>query len=264
MQGAALWTKIEYASIMLLGDGFLTASAGSKFFAGSLELMKVAMLTSPAGIFAVAIGAIATAFLLFDKDAKAASTSLDNFNNSLMKTDFYLDKVQEKLSKGIYTDNSAAIDKMNMVDLNKYRDDALAREKEIGDKINENDTAMTMLMGKGRGQANLGRVRELEDANKLLSFNLSQIKSGREKADKRIKNMPKTGITNQLAGDIAMKQTNKVTGNRSINIKIDINNLINEFSVKTTTINESTKKITELVTQALLAAVNDSQNVAGL
>jgi hypothetical protein len=60
-----------------------------------------------------------------------------------------------------------------------------------------------------------------------------------------------------------MKQTAKVTGNRSINIKIDIGNLINEFTIKATTINESAGKIKDLVTQVLLSAVNDSQIVAG-
>jgi tape measure domain-containing protein len=263
LQASVLWTKIQYASIVLLGDGFLTASAGSKFFAGSLQMLKTAMLTNPIGLMAVAVGTLAAAFFAFSGDADKATTSLDNFNVSLMKTDFYIDKVQEKLSKGIYTDKSAMIDKMNAADLQKYRDEAITREKEIGDKIAANDAAITAIMKKAPNTNNLRRIDELEDANKLLAFNLQALRQSREKADQRLKTMPKADITNKFAGDVALKQTQKVTGNRSVTINIHIDELIHDFTVKTTTINESPKKVAELVTQTLLAAVNDSQIVAG-
>lgn len=263
LQGAVLWTKIQWASITLLGDGFLTASAGSKFFAGSLQLMKTAMLTSPIGPFAIAVGVLAAAFYLFSNDTDRATTSLDNFNVSLMKTDFYVDKVQDKLSKGIYTDKTAMIDSMNAQDLQKYRDDAVAREKEIGDKIAANDAAMTSLIKKGPNSNNLARIDELEDANKLLAFNLQALKQSREKADQRLKTMPKADITNKFGGDLALKQTAKVTGNRSVTINIHIDELIHELNIKTTTFKESPAKMAELVTQTLMGAVNDSQIVAG-
>jgi tape measure domain-containing protein len=263
LQGAVLWTKIQYASITLLGDGFLTASAGTKFFTGSLQLMKTAILTSPIAPFAIAVGALAAAFYLFSGDADKATSSLDNFNVSLMKTDFYVDKVQEKLSKGIYTDKTAMIDSMNAQDLQKYRDDAVAREKEIGDKIAANDAAMTSLIKKGPNANNLARIDELEDANKILAFNLQALKQSREKADQRLKTMPKADITNKFAGDTALKQTSKVTGNRSVTINIHIEELVHELNIKTTTFKESPGKMAELVTQTLMGAVNDSQIVAG-
>jgi tape measure domain-containing protein len=263
LQGAVLWTKIQYASITLLGDGFLTAGASTKFFAGSLQLMKTAILTSPIMPFAIAVGALAAAFYLFSTDADKATTSLDNFNVSLMKTDFYVDKVQEKLSKGIYTDKSAMIDSMNAQDLQKYRDDAVAREQEIGAKIAENDAAMTAIMKKAPNSNNLARIDELEDANKILAFNLQALKQGREKADQRLKTMPKADITNKFAGDLALKQTSKVTGNRSVTINIHIDELVHELNIKTTTFKESPSKMAELITQTLMSAVNDSQIVAG-
>jgi hypothetical protein len=263
VQASILWTEIEYASITLLGDGFLTASAGSKLFAGSLVLLRTAMMTNPIGLLAVAVGVLATAFVLLESDTSKATASLDNFNVSLMKTDFYIDKVQDKLSKGIYTDKSAMIDKMNAQDLQKYRDDAVAREKEISDKIAANDAAMTSLMKKSPNANNLSRIDELEDANKLLAFNLQGLKQSREKADQRLKTMPKADISNKFAGDLALKQTQKVTGNRSISINIQIDELIHELNIKTTTFKESPGKMAELVTQALLGAVNDSQIVAG-
>jgi tape measure domain-containing protein len=263
LQGAVLWTRIQYASITLLGDGFLTASVGTKFFAGSLQLMKTAILTSPIAPFAIAVGALAAAFYLFSGDADKATSSLDNFNVSLMKTDFYVDKVQEKLSKGIYTDKSAMIDSMNAKDLQKYRDDAVAREQEISGKIAANDAAMTAVIKKGPNANNLARIDELEDTNKILAFNLQALKQSREKADQRLKTMPKADITNKFGGDLALKQTSKVTGNRSVTINIHIDELVHELNIKTTTFKESPGKVAELVTQTLLGAVNDSQIVAG-
>jgi tape measure domain-containing protein len=263
LQASVLWTKIQYASIAILGNGFLTASAGTKFFTGSLHMLKTAILTSPVAPFAVAVAALAAAFYYFSSDTDKATSSLDNFNVSLMKTDLYVDKVQEKLSKGIYTDKSAVIDSMNAQDLQKYRDDAVAREKEIGDKIAANDAAMTSLIKKGPNANNLARVDELEDANKILAFNLQALKQSREKADQRLKTMPKADITNKFAGDTALKQTAKVTGNRSVTINIHIEELVHELNIKTTTFKESPGKMAELVTQTLMGAVNDSQIVAG-
>lgn len=264
LQASVLWTKIQYASITLLGDGFLTASAGSKFFAGSLQLLKGAMLTNPIGLMAVAVGALATAFFMFDQSADKATASLDNFNVSLMKTDFYIDKVQDKLSKGLYTDKSAMIDKMNAQELQQYRDNALAREKEIQAKIDENNAAMNLLIKKKPTTNDLRRIDELEDANKILASNLAQNKKDREAADKRLKSLPKGGdITNKFGGDLALKQTAKVTGNRSVTINIHIDELVHELNIKTTTFKESPGRMAEMVTQTLMSAVNDSQIVAG-
>ncbi len=59
------------------------------------------------------------------------------------------------------------------------------------------------------------------------------------------------------------KETSKATGNKSISINIKIDNLIKEFKIETKNITESAGKVKELVTQAMLSAVNDSQIVAG-
>jgi tape measure domain-containing protein len=264
IQGAVLWEKIQYASITLLGDGFLTATAGTKLFAGGMQMLKAAMLSNPIGLMAVAVGALASAFFLFDDSTHKATASLENFNMSLMKTDLYVDKVQQKLSKGIYTDQGAMIDKMNAQETAQFRDNALAREKEIKDKIDENDAAMNALMKKAPNTNNLNRISELEDANKILAANLLQTRKSREQADAHFKKLPKGGdINNKFAGDVALKQTHKVTGSRTVTINIHINELIHDFTVKTTTITESAAKIAERVTQTLLSAVNDSQIVAG-
>lgn len=54
------------------------------------------------------------------------------------------------------------------------------------------------------------------------------------------------------------------TGQKVTTINVTIGNLIEKFSVQTTTISEGAGKVRELVAQALLSAVNDSQITAGI
>ena len=59
------------------------------------------------------------------------------------------------------------------------------------------------------------------------------------------------------------KGVKDVTGQKNVTINISIGNLINDFQIKTTNIQESTKAIHDKVVMALTGAVNDSQLIAG-
>jgi hypothetical protein len=80
--------------------------------------------------------------------------------------------------------------------------------------------------------------------------------------DNAPKTIAKVGKTGKV-GDTGKAETAKATGNKSVTINIKIDNLVKEFQVKTTTIAEGANKAKELITQALLSAVNDSQIIAG-
>lgn len=54
------------------------------------------------------------------------------------------------------------------------------------------------------------------------------------------------------------------TGQKITTINISINNLIEQFKISTTNMQESSSKVRELVAQTLLSAVNDSQITAGI
>lgn len=58
-------------------------------------------------------------------------------------------------------------------------------------------------------------------------------------------------------------KTKAVSGNKVVTINVSIGNLINDFQIKTTNLQESTTAIKDKVLQALTSAVNDSQIVAG-
>jgi hypothetical protein len=55
----------------------------------------------------------------------------------------------------------------------------------------------------------------------------------------------------------------KATGSKNINIKIDIKELVHEFRLSTTNIQEGASKAKDMVAAALISAVNDSQIIAG-
>lgn len=262
LQASVLWTKIQYASITLLGDGFLTANAGTKLFAGGLEMLKGAMLTNPIGLMAVAVGALAAAYFAFSKTADTALNSNENFNASLMKTAGIVDKVQQKLSGGIMGGNNAEILGMNYAQLSKYREDAIEREKELSSKIADNEARITNLaqLGAKGGQLQnrLKQIAEIEDQNRILQGNITNLQDLRKRADKRLKELPKPTINNTNA-QLDLKSTSKITGNRSVTINIDIKNLIESFTVKTVNLGEAIPEIKSKVVQALMSAVNDSQ-----
>ena len=70
--------------------------------------------------------------------------------------------------------------------------------------------------------------------------------------------------TNSMSGaGKEKKQTAGVSGSKVVTVNVTIGNLINDFRIQTTNIQESTTAIKDKVLQALTSAVNDSQIIAG-
>ena len=59
------------------------------------------------------------------------------------------------------------------------------------------------------------------------------------------------------------KPTAGVSGSKVVTVNVTIGNLINDFRIQTTNIQESTTAIKDKVLQVLTSAVNDSQIIAG-
>lgn len=79
-------------------------------------------------------------------------------------------------------------------------------------------------------------------------------------------NAPKTGPAPKAPKAPApvglADQTKGAKGTKAITITVNIGSLIKDFKISTTNITDATGKVREAVTQALLAAVNDSQIIA--
>lgn len=85
---------------------------------------------------------------------------------------------------------------------------------------------------------------------------------GKEKKTKGLGGL-KPMTTAPVGGTKAKDKTKEVSGSKVVTINVTIGNLINDFQIKTTNIQESTNAIKDKVLQALTSAVNDSQIVAG-
>jgi hypothetical protein len=79
-------------------------------------------------------------------------------------------------------------------------------------------------------------------------------------------NAPKTIAKKAKQGPVGPEgkaASAKATGSKNVVINIKIDNLVREFQVRTTNIREGAGQVKEMVAQALLSAVNDSQVTAG-
>lgn len=57
-------------------------------------------------------------------------------------------------------------------------------------------------------------------------------------------------------------ETKKAQGSKAVTINVKIENLVRDFQIKTTNIQEGAGKVKEMITQTMLAALNDSQLIA--
>lgn len=250
LQASVLWTKIQYASITLLGDGFLTATAATKFFAGGLQMIKTAILSNPLGLALTAITALTTAYFAFGGAAKDAKRENDKLNLSLYETvKIATDKTEQVIFdiESRYKFGIKNFDKAGKAVKYTVQEQAGLIKKDI-------DKEVEMILSnvdpkKGLDWADMMQIKKLKDYRDIL-----------KRGPKKPGEPDKIDLSNT---NINKKETNKITGNRSVTINIHIEELIHDFTVKTTTITESASKIAEKVTQTLLSAVNDSQIVAG-
>lgn len=71
------------------------------------------------------------------------------------------------------------------------------------------------------------------------------------------------GVGGIGAGGSNTKGAKGVSGTKSVSITVNINNLVNGFTIKTTNIQEGAEAVKQHVINALTSAVNDSQIIAG-
>jgi len=89
--------------------------------------------------------------------------------------------------------------------------------------------------------------------------------------EKESKNKKGLGAIKPMTADVGAgtgatkekKGTSGVSGSKVVTVNVTIGNLINDFRIQTTNIQESTTAIKDKVLQALTSAVNDSQLTAG-
>lgn len=244
IQASILWTKIQYASITLLGEGFLTANAATKLFAGGLQMIKTAMLNNPIGLAVTAIGLLTSAYFAFSGAAKDATRENEKLNKSLIETATLAGEKTEELIFQIADKYKYGLKNLKGAHYSiKEQNDLIAKD------IQENIRMISEAAGSnGLDWSQLIQIKKLQNYKEVLAKGPKKITPGGDNFD---------------LNTVKTKEAKGVTGTRQVNIKIDIGALIKDFKITTTTITQGADKIKEMVTQALLSAVNDSQVVAG-
>jgi hypothetical protein len=233
-----LWEGIQYASITLLGDGMLTASAMTKLWAGTQVLLNEALIANPIGVVIMAIAAVVTAVIL-------AYNHFEKFRAFVWATWAVL----KEFASMVKTIFEALWHTLHGVFTFDVKEMALAGQMELDVMRNSaHRLAEAAKSGWNDGIADFGKGNTTPG---LL------VAAGTAGATSGIKDAAGTGPGTDKGA------TSKVSGQKTINIRIDIKNLINTLSINTTNLKDTTGKIQEHVTKALLSAVNDSQIVAG-
>lgn len=105
MKAVTLWSAIEYASINILGDGFLVANVAQKLFAAGQWAINVAMDANPIGVVIAVVAALGTAFYF-------AWQRLDWFRGGVMAAWEFLKGIGDFIQKtlfGLFDDLSNAL-----------------------------------------------------------------------------------------------------------------------------------------------------------
>jgi len=201
----------------------------------SISSLTAAMLANPVGLFVAAIAAIGVVLYeawerseTFRKGVLAVWEVVKTYVG--MMIDYF--KNLGTIVMGVFTFDASKIKEglSNMVDLAKGAGEKFSKAWDKGKKEGATSWAAS----------------ELEKKEGVI---------------------PKGGPTTQgPTGPPTAKvsEPKGATGNKATTINITINKLVENFSVSTTNVTESTSKIRELVATALTDALNDSQIIAGV
>lgn len=238
-KASLFWEGLQYASITLLGDGMLTASAATKAWAGMQVLLNQAFAANPIGFIITAIAAV-TAAVIYCYNHFAKFRAFIWATWGVLKE---FASIVSDVFAGLYRGLKGLFN----FDWNEY----MAGSKQMADAMFNSAKRIGEAAKKGwdAGLADFAKD------------NPEETKTGTPKTV----NSAGSGSISSTAHTTGTTDTgtSKVTGTKSYTINIKIDNLVREFTVKTTNISEGAGKVKELVTQALLSAVNDSQIVAG-
>lgn len=246
LMGVALWSKItvaweaiQYASIVLLGDGMLVASGFTTLMAGAQVMLNAAFAANPIGFVITAIAALVAIVVLcwnkfegFRAFMFAAWAVIKVIVGQIAE---YFESLYHVI-KGVFT--------FDIEEMKKGGAMAADVMFNTGKKI-----AQAAKDGWKEGVADFAKDNPAGKAG--------------VNTPKDISKQGATGALTPAGGDAGKNKLPATTGTKATTINITINTLIKEFTISTTNMQDGSAKVKGMVTQALLSAVNDSQITAG-
>jgi hypothetical protein len=233
---ASMWVAFKGAQILQWVSTLLTATTTAAVSAtGATTAFSAATTTAlgPVGLLVTALGALALAYNMAEEAAKALETQRKNNIDIAGKQEeeSVLSMIEALEKKGVNHEEAT-----NRI-LNMERDNINKTLRENAD-FNTSDQNHMLL-------SQLDVVEGMLKKSKKGGLSrMSDMGSGSSASERRNKR------------DVSAKGA---VGNRSVTINIKMDNMIKEFKLGVTNITEGTAKVREMVTQAMLSAINDSQ-----
>jgi hypothetical protein len=122
------------------------------------------------------------------------------------------------------------------------------------DKITDTIKGSAMRLGKSAKEGYSAGIGD---------FAKDQAKETESKTTKKLGAVKPMNTSAGVGAVAEKKPTAGVSGTKVVTVNVTIGNLINDFKIQTTNIQESTTAVKDKVLQALTSALNDSQLIAG-
>jgi DNA-binding protein YbaB len=236
------------AAYKALMEGLAVAEVGAATATEGMAAASTAAL-GPIGLLIVAIGALAIANNALTEAQEAAADS------RIKDAAFQKSEIAENMEGDLNT--LVAFRKRKLHESSKdARDRTISfEEKELQKKYDEQ---MDILSGKStHGFVNSKALAEANEKLKTITAQQQGLKDfvAKGPADILKKKKEKDPL-------LTNNETKGAKGNKAVTINIKIDSLVKELQIKTTNLKESSAKIQEVITQALMGAVNNSQIIA--
>lgn len=232
------WMMRTFIAESLLHTAKMTLAGGTGILTAAQTALNAAMAANPIGLLITAIAAVAAGvvyayqrFATFRGVVWATWAVIKEFASIV--TDIFTGLA--KTIKGVLTFNPEMIKDGATQTIAAYRDTAYR----------------------------LGKAAKEGYEAGVADFNKPEFTAGKGNGLENAVTAPKTNKGATGANAATTKEPRSATGQKSVTISVTIGNLIKDFSVKTTNIQEGAGKVREMVAQALLSATNDSQILAG-
>jgi hypothetical protein len=240
--------SLAVASYEALMEGLAAAEAVATTATEGLATATTS-LAGPIGLIAGEIAGLVELYNQLSISANDASAAMNKYNPETAKSErSVLDAQTTHFKKFGYDDESAKYAAYN--EEKQSLNAALKIAHEQYDKIKKTEDKY------GLGLDVTGDARVA--LAKIAAYN-----SQMQEVDKYLAAPKKVG--SNPSGTIApgkKPETKGAKGNKNETINIHIDNLIKGFSINTTNLKESSGKVQEMITQALMNAVNNSQLIA--
>jgi hypothetical protein len=257
--------RVAMITVVPLIEGFTIATTAMAVAEGSAAIATTALL-GPLGLVAIAIGALAAAYVYLsdsadrakkaqkeqaDSQKKEEQSGLEASYNYLkehgVKTENLRKQISEKAIIQADLDIKEAKDKQAA--LAKLQAPARNPYKESGDVAVESFWANKTAAEKQAAQDLMNAEARKQAA---IDFNSRALgKAG------------KAGAGLGAASGATPPKTDKATGSKSVTINMQINDIVKEFTINTTNIKEGANRVKDIITDALLNSINSSLHTAG-